>query len=346
MSAASLAKFGDGTKNMSVENTRRETGDVPEKFTRPLKLIALFGGSNEISKSAASFISDHQPDVSLRLLVRREDAREELQRLFPDADVQIADYFHKDSLKAGLSGVDAAFVITPDFFDETAAMTNVAEAAKAADVQHIVRLTGDPPGMTLDRVPDFIKRGGNVPSIQHLYARAVLEGSGLQVTFLNSAAFFMQTMATPLFAYPVRKDRVLVMPHDRKMAFNDKVDIGECAAVLLLSNDRRHVGATYHLNNGHDLLSFREFAELLSDVLGEKVTFHDDEERFLAYNSQPLAEFLKIPDAGDLILEMIKFEKANEHAWRRSDTVQYLLGRPAKKLRNWLEENVEKFERI
>ena len=332
---------------MSMERGNSQSGAAaPAKFSRPLKAIALFGASNEISRSAARFISSHSPDVALRLLVRRSEARAELQELFPDADIRMADYFDRDSLVAGLDGTDAAFVITPDFFDETTAMTNVVHAARATDIQHMVRITGDPPGMTLNRVPDFIKRAGNVPSIQHLHARAVLEASGLPVTFLNSAAYYMQTMATPLFADPVKKDRVLVMPCDKNMTFIDKTDIGECAATLLLSDDRRHVGASYHLNNGHDLLCFKQFAALLGDVLGRHIDFDDSEERFLAYHAEPLKELLNIPDAGKLILEMFKFETANEHAWRCSDIVEHLLGRPARTLRDWLENNKQRFEAI
>ncbi|HJT40713.1 MAG TPA: NmrA family NAD(P)-binding protein [Sphingobium sp.] len=330
---------------MTVERDNSQSGaKVPSKFTRPLRAIALFGGANEISKSAARFISRHDPDVALRLLVRRTEARAELQELFPDADIRMADYFDRDSLVAGLDGIDAAFVITPDFFDETTAMTNVVHAARTADIQHIVRMTGDPPGMSLDRVPDFIKRAGNVPSIQHLYARAVLEASGLPVTFLNSAAYYMQTMATPLFADPVKKDQVLVMPCDKTMTFIDKADIGECVATLLLSDDHRHIGASYHLNNGHDLLCFKEFAALLSDVLGRHIDFDESEGRFLSYHAEPLKALLNIPDAGKLILEMFKFETAHEHAWRRSDIVEHLLGRPARTLRDWLEDNKHKFE--
>ena len=331
---------------MPTETNSQPNDGRVSKFKRPLRTIALFGGANEISKSAAQFISNQAQDVTVRLLVRREEARNELKSIFPNADIRFADYFDRDSLTAALSGADAAFVITPDFFDETTAMTNLVHAAGAADIQHIVRLTGDPPGMTLNRVPEFIKRAGNVPSIQHLYARAVLEPSRLPVTFLNSAAYYMQTMATPLFAYAIKKDRVLSMPCDKNMTFIDKADIGECAAALLLSDDPRHVGASYHLNNGNDLLCFRDFAKLLSEVLGEDIGYDGSEERFLEYNAAALEALLNIPDAGKLILEMFKFETANEHAWRRSDIVQYLLGRPAKTLRHWLEDNRDKFDRI
>lgn len=329
----------------NAQSNRTEAAQT-EKFVRPLKMIALFGGANEISKAAAHFITKHNPDVALRLLVRREEARDELKSVFPNADIRIADYFDKESLVNGLAGVDAVFVITPDFFDETAAMTNFAEAAKAADVQHVIRLTGDPPGKTIDRVPDFIKRAGNVPSIQHLYARAVLDASKLPVTYLNSAAFFMHTLTTPLVSYAIKKDRVLAMPFDRKMTFVDKVDIGECAATLLLSNDRRHIGASYHLNNGHDLLYFKDIAAMLSDILQEEVRYDDSEEAFRKYNADGLKALLKNPEADTLILEMFKFEKAHEHAWRRSDIVEYLLGRPAKKLRDWLKANVKEFVRV
>lgn len=329
----------------NAQINRTESGQ-PAKFSRPLKLIALFAGTNEISTAAAHFITKHNPDVGLRLLTRREEARDELSRAFPRADIRIADYFDRESLVNGLTGVDAVFVITPDFFDETAAMTNFVDAAKAADVQHIVRLTGDPPGKTMDRVPDFIKRAGNVPSIQHLYARAVLDASKLPVTYLNSAAFFMHTLTTPLVANGIKKDRVLAMPFDRKMTFIDKVDIGECAATLLLSNDRRHIGASYHLNNGNDLVYFKEIAAMLSDILQEEVRYDDSEEAFRKYNADGLKALLKNPEADTLVLEMFKFEKAHEHAWRRSDIVEYFLGRPAKNLRDWLVANAKEFDRI
>lgn len=314
------------------------------KFTRPLRSIALFGGTNEISQSAARFIRERNKGVGLRLLVRKPEARAELNKLFPDAEIMVADYFDRASLAEGLRGIDAVFVVTPDFFDETTAMTNFVEAARAADIQHIVRMTGDPPGMTMARVPDFIKRAGNVPSIQHLYARAVLEASGLPVTFLNSAAYYMQTLLMPIFADSVRNDNVVLVSCDKLTAFIDKADIGACVGALLLSDDYRHIGASYHVNNGHDLMRFDKLAELFGDVLGRKIGYEESEQRFLERYDTPLQEMLKIPEAGKLVAEMFKFEWVHEHAWRRSDMVQHLLGRPAKTLRVWLEENRQKFE--
>ena len=330
---------------MAVEHGNSQSGpETSPKFTRPLRSIALFGGTNEISQAAARFIREQDQDVVLRLLIRKPEARAELGKLFPDAEIVVADYFDRDSLVEGLRGIDAVFVVTPDFFDETTAMTNVVHAAKAADIQHIVRMTGDPPGMTMARVPDFIKRGGNVPSVQHLYARAVLEASGLPVTFLNSAAYYMQTLLMPLFADPVRNDDVLLVSCDKLTAFIDKADIGACVGALLLSDDYRHIGASYHVNNGHDLMRFDKLAEMFGDVLGRKIEYQESEQRFLEYHDKPLKELLKIPDAGKLVAEMFKFEWVHEHAWRRSDMVQHLLGRPAKTLRVWLEENKQKFE--
>ena len=324
-------------------NSRSEV-KAPPKFARPLRSIALFGGTNEISRSAARYIREQDKDVVLRLLVRKPEARAELGKLFPHAEVMVADYFDRDSLVEGLSGIDAAFIVTPDFFDETTAMTNVVDAARAADIQHIVRMTGDPPGMTMARVPDFIKRAGNVPSIQHLHARAVLEASGLPVTFLNSAAYYMQTLLMPLFADPVRNDDILLVSCDKLTAFIDKADIGACVGTLLLSDDYRHIGASYHLNNGHDLMRFDTLAELFGEVLGRKIGYQESEQRFLEYHDKALTELLGIPDAGKLVAEMFKFEWVHEHAWRRSDIVQHLIGRPAKTLRAWIEENRQRFE--
>ena len=102
-------------------------------------------------------------------------------------------------------------------------MSNVAAAARdAGSLKHLVRLIGDPPG--LDREEHVAKvlrdfEGGT--AVQHLRARKVLDDSGLPVTYLNIAAWFMDDFATFMLPPILTKREERPMPYDRWMNFID-----------------------------------------------------------------------------------------------------------------------------
>lgn len=298
--------------------------------------VLVFGANNYIGRPLARWIAERDPAVKLRLAIRSETHRAALAQAFPEAEIVLADYYDLTSLERAFAGMKGVFVNTPNFCDEERAMTNLVHAARANQgLVHIVRLIGDPPGMTMDRVPDSLRKFGGGAAVQHLRARAVLEASGLPVTFLNIAAYFMQNLNARLLNAPLRQARTLVVPRNRRMGWIDTRDIAACGAALLLSRDHRHIGQTHHLDNGHDVLGFDELAALMSEVWGEPIRYEGSDEHFLA-----LAPSL-VPreNFGPYFLAYSQFEQDNETVWRKSDIVEYLTGRPATTLREWLSEN-------
>lgn len=304
--------------------------------------ILIFGAGGHIGGPCAERIRREAPDVVLRLVSHREEGLVALRERFPEAEVVRADYLDLPSLLDAFADVDGCFVVTPDFTDEEVAMTNVVAAIRHhGSLRHMVRLVADPIGMTVERVPSVLKawRGGGT-AVQHLRAKEVLDRSGLPITYLNNAAYFMDNFLT-FFAPPLQQHRKLVVPRNRRMAFLDTTDTGECAAAVLLSDDETHIGQIYHLDNGHDVLWFDEVAELASRALEVEITYDGTDEGFAEHCGEAICAYFGSEDAVDYYLHYFQFEQDNETVWRKSDIVEFLTGRPAKRLEDWLSENRE-----
>ena len=301
--------------------------------------VLVFGASGVIGAAAATALRTQAPQVQVRLATSRARKAERLRASHPDCEVVQADYLELPSLLTAFDGVDGVFVVTPDFMDETRAMSNVVAAAFAANRPiHIVRLTGDPPGVhSEDAIPDSLRAFGGGTAVQHLRARRILETSGLPVTYLNIAAYFMADFAK-LFGVGIARQRTLFVPYDRVMAYLDGRDAGEAAAALLLSTNARHLGKTYHLDNGVDLMRFADAAQVMSEALGVSIRYDDSPEHFIQACAQ-MPVYRGREDALRYAMRYFEWERESETLWRRTDVLQMLLGRPGRTLRAWFEEH-------
>lgn len=298
--------------------------------------VAVFGANARIGGAVAAAISERAPQVAMTLITRTAGAGDQLAADFPKARIAVANYYDLPSLVDALAGADGIFVVTPDFLDEDEAMTNLIHAVQShGQARHIVRLLADPPGMTIERIPAALQSFGSGPAIQHMRARRVLEVSGLPITYMNIAAYFMQNFTMHLGA-SIRSHRVLTIPRDRRMAFIDAADVGACAAALLLSENPRHIDQIYHLDNGYDVMHFSEVAELMSKVFGESIGYDGSDESYRALSGPNIIARFKRPDAIDYFLNYSQFEQDNETVWRKTDVVEFLTGRPAVRLGDFL----------
>ena len=301
--------------------------------------ILVFGASGHIGGPAAAAIAREAPQVQLRLATHHASSAEKLTRDFPDAEVVVADYFNLPELIEAFESVDGCFVVTPDFLDEETAMTNIIAAVRHHNtLQHLVRLVADPIGMTLERVPSALMAVGGGTAVQHLRAKAILDRSGIPITYINNAAYFMDNFLS-FFGPPIREHRKLVVPRNRRMGFLDTTDTGECAAAILVSTNPVHIGQIYHLDNGNDVMKFDGVAELATKVLDETITYDGTDEGFEKYCGEAIRGYMGEPDAVQYYLDYFQFEQDNETVWRKSDIVEFLTGRPAKRLEDWLIEN-------
>lgn len=308
-------------------------------FRRAPERILVFGASGHVGRFAAATIAAAEPSPELRLATSSAEKAAELEASFPSAEVVQADYTDLSSLIAAFDGVDAAFIIMPDFkVDERHAMINVGAAAYAVGTQpHLVKLTGVTMG--INNIHDLCPALQTIPgpSLQYQQARQVLNASGLPVSYLNSFANFMDDFLT-VWGLQIMERKVLAVPYDRSSSFVDTRDLGEAAARLLLQpHNRDHDRYVYHVT-GTERIRFSEVAELMTDVLGVNIAYEDDPETFRA-------ELLEIYTANygasslDWYLAFSENEQKEEPLFLVTDELRHLLGREPRSLREWIEEH-------
>lgn len=315
---------------------------MDKRKQRPRR-VAVFGASGRLGGPLARFVRSSAPDVSLRILTSAKEKSVKLAEEFPEAEVMEANYFDATTMARALADADGVFLVTPNFLDEETAMPIFVEAAELAGASHIVRLLGDAPGMTLDGLPpairDFAPPG---PASQHLLAHRILKRSGLPVTFINCASYLMDNLMG-IATHALRSRHTLTVPVDRVNSFIDPRDVGETAACLLLSENPEHIGRIYDLDNGHDLMRFSQLADLMSEVFGCPIAYDGSPENFLREHGDRYRKFMNDDRAPEYMLAVWEFEREVEPLWRVSDTVEKIIGRAPKTMRDWLIEHRASF---
>jgi uncharacterized protein YbjT (DUF2867 family) len=165
-------------------------------------MIAVLGSTGTIGRHVAAGLAER--DARVRLLRR------------PDADLRDC-----ASLAAALDGAEQLFLLTPHGPDQDLLEANAADAAIAAGVQRIVKISGSAPSL-----------GPNGPSstaIAHWRSERHIEDSGLSFCFLRPS-FLMQNLATmtPMAGL------LLAPMGDGLIAMVDARDVAACAVAALL----------------------------------------------------------------------------------------------------------------
>lgn len=310
-----------------------------------LKSYLIFGATGDIGGNAAKAIQAAAPDALLRLVTSREDAADSLQQKFPNAEVVVANYTDFPSMDRAFKGIEGALIVIPDYTDEWVAMGNVVQACKKwGCIKHIIRIIGEAPGMHLELVPDIIRRrpqpwGG--PILGHPTARDILTRAELPVTYLNMAAWMMKSLLNEgIFKPCIEKLQNFCFPYDHPITYIDSREVGEVAGNILASDDHRHINHTYCLENGHDWITGKELAAMISEEFDIELGFVGDDldeyERVTA--GHPIKRY------GILMMEYSAYEMDFANRFYLSNTLEQLLGRKPITMREWLKEHKGQFD--
>ena len=312
-----------------------------------LSSYLVFGASGELGENCAKeLLGNNKHNALVRLATSKADNIQTLTDRFPGAEIVVADYFDPKSLDKAFDGIEGVMIISRDWIEEDVAMNNVVDAVKKAGVlKHMVRIIGDPPGMRIKNVPERIREQGPRKAgaaLQHPLAREILTGAGMPVTYVNMAAYLMKNFINPKLRKPaIEKRGYLMFPYDHAVPLIDSREVGEVAAKILLSDDHRHIGVTYDLENGNDMLTVKEQAEIISEEYGINLGFISDEdmdEYIAASESHPVKRY------GLGLMEYSAFEWELQNRFYLSDRMERLLGRKPKTFREWLREHSDHFD--
>lgn len=302
-----------------------------------IKSVLVFGAKDHIGSRLVQYIHDRVPEVKIRVATHRPESLISLQHMFPWAEAVVADYFDIDSLNSAIDGIEGIFQISPDVFDEDNLVRNMKLACeRTGTVRQIIRILGTPPGATIEMVPESLRSFRHYPAMQHLVATQLYRESGLPVTFLNIAGYYMDDFSR-MFAASLLAERTIRIAFDKRLAWIHPQDVAEVGAELLLTEPKDYRGKLIDLT-GQDLCKISEVANLFSSVLGTPVGYDGDEKRFLA-TITPVFTQMWGKEAPEYFVEYFRWETQHDHLFKITNHVENILGRSPKSFRQWILEN-------
>ena len=226
-----------------------------------------------------------------------------------------ADLEKPETLEAALDGIESVFL-----YAQRQGVDGFVKAAEAAGVRHVVLLSSE---ATLDP-----GAGTSQIAALHHAVEDALKAASFGETLLNPGSFAVNTLG---WLPDIAEGFVRTAYPDARIGSIDERDIAAVAARVLI--DGSHVGEALPLS-GPTAITFREQAEVLSDVLGrpltvEELTPEQATERMVAYGWPP-----------EVSVEILRFwERAIREPAQVTDVVREVTGTAPRTYREWARDH-------
>ena len=278
--------------------------------------ILVTGSTGTIGTQVIKQLLEH-PGVIVRAAVRSTGKADAVRSL--GAEPVEFDWTRPETLAAAVQGVDKIFLLTPFAPDQVELAQNLIDAAKAAGVKHIVKLSAlgceYEPGIQLGR--------------WHRAVEKAVEASGIPFTFVRPNNF----MENFINYYPPAPDGNIYLPFGQgAVSWVDGRDVAAVAVSALLGSG--HEGKAYPVT-GSEALTVEQVASTLSQATGRTVRFIDVPEDAArgAMLGMQLPEWMV-----NAMMELHGLNKAG-HAAAVAPTVQEITGRAPRSFSDFARDN-------
>ncbi|HEY3262465.1 MAG TPA: SDR family oxidoreductase [Pseudonocardiaceae bacterium] len=277
-------------------------------------MILLTGATGTVGSALLARLADR--NVPFRALAHSPAGREAIERFGVEA--VDGDFDRPDALEQAMAGCDRLFLLSPPHPDQPTREKAAIDTAKRVGVSHVVALSV----MGADPASPVVFGRWHADVDEHLV------GSGLAYTILRPAAF-MQVHLLPVDTIK-SQGRWYGMSGDGAAGYIDVDDIAAVAAEVLTGPGR--ASATLELS-GPAAISLPQAAGVLSEVIGRRVEYVElPSDQFRANLAAA-----GLPDwLADGIVALYQAVRAG-HAATVTNTVQDVLGRPARNYRQFAE---------
>ncbi len=270
------------------------------------------------------------PNQNVIAGVHSRDGAEKL-RQYSKLKMVDLDYNKPDTVASAFKNVHSLFLLTipnPDFMDNFAA---VIKLAKDNGISYIVKLSVQE---TIDLEPKTML--GRL----HKLEEKIIGESGIPHNFLCPTGF-MQNFVT-FYGYTIRTQNVFYAPAgDGKVSFVDSRDIATVAATLMLSHSserEQYENQSFNLT-GPEALSYGQVAEIISNIVGRKISYRDIPENDARVNMEKLGMKTWLVDA---IIELHNITKSGK-ASMTTDAVESITGKKPHRFEEFVIDNISSF---
>ena len=236
------------------------------------------------------------------------------------------DMNNSDTFQAAFEEVEKVFLLTPPFPNMAEITANLVKAAKQAGVKYIVKQSG--------------LGTGSEPKAKllewHRQGEKMVEASGIPYTFLRPNSFMQNYYNTS--ARTIKTQSTFYKPMgDAKVSWVDVRDIAAVAVAALTQSG--HEGKAYDVT-GSEALSNEQIAEILSTVVGKKISYVDisEDKASQGMKAAGMPEVLV-----EAFMELNRIAKAG-HASDVSPVVEQVTGRKPISFEQFAKDYIDAFK--
>ncbi|XAH23639.1 NmrA family NAD(P)-binding protein [Xylophilus sp. GW821-FHT01B05] len=280
--------------------------------------IAIAGATGRVGATLTALLADDP--IDLVLLTRQSSAA----RLPQGVATLKVDFKRVDTLEGALRGVDRLFIAHGTSLEQVANEIALIDAAVAAGVRHIVKLSAFGPATRL------------LPLAWHMQIEAHLAQQPIASTALRPTTFndvlkrVGPHIAAGSWAGAAGNGRV---------NFIDTRDVADVARIALLEEVEPKSQRAYHLS-GPRAWTMQQVAAELARLLGHPVAYAD---RLPAEQRESLLGAGFSPLVADLLVGLDQMFRQSTIA-ETTSTVEELTGKAPRSLTEWLTENLGVFQ--
>lgn len=290
-----------------------------DEHARGEPTILVTGATGNIGRELIRLLSAR--GVRTRAVARRPDTRDAP----PGVEWVAADLARREELRDVFAGAERLFLLTGNTEDMVRLQKNAIAAARAAHVQHVVKVSAL--GAT--------DHSMSVIGLWHYNVERALRDSGLPWTMLRPH-HFMQNLLDPT-VFDRQTGRVHAAAGDGRIPFIDTRDIA--AAALVTLTEAGHAGQIHTLT-GSDAVSYRDATQILATVLDRSISYVSETEDEAWHRLRAAG----VPAwQAAALLAIAAYQRAGGATAVVTDTVQRLTGRPPRTLREFSEDHADRF---
>jgi NAD(P)H dehydrogenase (quinone) len=217
--------------------------------------VAVTGASGHLGRKVADLVLDRLDPAGVVLLTRTPEALAAYAER--GAVVRPADFDEPASLRDAFAGVERALLISAlDFERRTSQHRAAIEAAKAAEVRHVIYTSIPEPGEG--------NPAAATPS--HRATEEALRDSGLAWTFLRNSLY--AEFQAPVVAQAISSGQLVTSAGEGRVAYVSRDDCAGAAAAVLVKDG--HERQAYDIT-GPEAIGPRDIAALAAELGGRPV---------------------------------------------------------------------------